>query len=198
MDEGGGCGSFRSWVVGCDEVAREWSWRAKRAAGFRCADERGKGLSDPHLEFHPQHTTHNQHIPPVQNWNERPAVETADALALSAYAKGARRPRHPLSATGEKSTCAHHPRPQERKPRRSRTLQPPCWLLAAYPRMYLAQRTQPLPYELVRTKTESSLVHWQQPLRTLYVGQHNCLLSTDTVRARPYYSTELARLSCPL
>ena len=55
-----------------------------------------------------------------------------------------------------------------------------------------------LGYELVRTKTESSLVHWQQPLRTLYVGQHSCLLSTDTVRARPYYSTELARLSCPL
>jgi|EP01047_Picozoa_sp_COSAG01_P004478 hypothetical protein len=50
----------------------------------------------------------------------------------------------------------------------------------------------------LRTKTESSLVHWQQPLRTLYVGQHSCLLSTDTVRARTYYSTELTRLSCPL
>jgi hypothetical protein len=36
--------------------------------------------------------------------------------------------------------------------------------------------TAVLPYELVRTKTESSLVHWQQPLRTLYVGQHSCLL----------------------
>ena len=41
------------------------------------------------LEFHPRHTTHKQHLPPVQNWNERPAVEIADALALSAYAKGA-------------------------------------------------------------------------------------------------------------
>eukprot|EP01047_Picozoa_sp_COSAG01_P041583 COSAG01_NODE_3577_length_5914_cov_24.715268_5_plen_186_part_00 len=49
----GGCGSFRSWVVGCDEVAREWSWRAKRATGFRCAaDDHGKGLSTRILEFH--------------------------------------------------------------------------------------------------------------------------------------------------
>ena len=86
----GGCGSFRSWVVGCDEVAREWSWRAKRAAEFRCAaDVCGKGSFNPQFRIPSTHTTHKQHLPPVQNWNERPAVEIADALALYAYAKGA-------------------------------------------------------------------------------------------------------------
>ena len=89
----GGCGSFRSWVVGCDEVVREWSWRASERleSDARCSMHE---IIRRHLEFHPRHTTHNQLMPPVQNWTERHPVETAVALPLCATAKSARRYRH--------------------------------------------------------------------------------------------------------
>ena len=32
----GGCGSFRSWVVGCDEVAREWRQQGGGGSAGAC------------------------------------------------------------------------------------------------------------------------------------------------------------------
>ena len=86
----GGCGSFRSWVVGCDEVAREWSWRAKRAIGFRCAaDDRGKGSFNP--QFRIPSTAHDTQTASTA----RPKLERETRsgnrrrIGASAYAKGA-------------------------------------------------------------------------------------------------------------
>ena len=77
------------------------AWDVRRAAGLRVLARKAsdwiqmrrrrsrQGFVDPHFRIPSRHTTHNQHLPPVQNWNERPSVETADASALSASAKGA-------------------------------------------------------------------------------------------------------------